>query len=287
MKGIILAGGSGTRLFPLTSVISKQLLPVYNKPMIYYSISTLMLAGIRDILVICDPEELERFRRLLGDGSRLGLNVTYETQDKPRGIAEALIIGEHFVGSSRFCLVLGDNIFWGQGLTPLLEKASSKPEGATIFGYRVGDPSRFGIVELDVEGNPKSIKEKPVHPKGNIAITGLYFFDEKALKYAKEISPSERGELEITSVLEKYLEKGSINVEVLGRGYAWLDAGTHDSLLEASLFVETIEKRQGFKIACIEEISLSKGWLEPEGILANENLYRKSKYGEYVLSLVK
>ena len=257
MKGIVLAGGSGTRLYPVTKGVSKQLLPVYDKPMIYYPISVLMLAGISDILIITSPEDQSGFIRALGDGSDFGIKLTYQTQSSPDGIAQAFIIGEEFIGNDSVCLVLGDNIFWGQGFTEILEKAASRVSGATVFGYQVNDPERFGIVEFNDKHKAVSLEEKPSSPKSNFAVTGLYFYDNEVIEMAKQVKPSDRGELEITTLNQMYLDKGSLNVEILGRGFAWLDTGTHETLLEAAMFVETIEKRQGYKIACLEEIALN------------------------------
>ncbi|WP_413738290.1 glucose-1-phosphate thymidylyltransferase RfbA [Shewanella sp. BJSY2023SW001] len=286
MKGIILAGGSGTRLYPLTRGVSKQLLPVYDKPMIYYPISVLMLAGIRNILIITTPEDKSSFQRLLGDGGDFGLVLEYAVQEKPDGLAQAFLIGEDFIGDSSVCLALGDNIFWGQGFSPILKRAASRVEGATVFGYQVRDPERFGVVEFDGEKKAVSIQEKPHKPKSNYAVTGLYFYDNNVVNIAKTVKPSCRGELEITSINQAYLEMGNLNVEVLGRGYAWLDSGTHESLLEAALFVETIEKRQGYKIACLEEIAFSNNWLTKQALLSAAENYGKNGYGEYLKGLV-
>lgn len=287
MKGIVLAGGSGSRLYPLTQGVSKQLLPVYDKPMIFFPISTLMLAGIRDILIITTPQDNESFRRLLGDGSNYGINISYEVQPKPEGLAQAFVIGEHFIGDSRVCLVLGDNIFWGQGFSPKLVNAVSKQNGATVFGYKVKDPERFGVVEFDSKMRVRSIEEKPSKPKSDFAVTGLYFYDNDVVNIAKSVVPSSRGELEITCINNEYLRNGKLSVELLGRGFAWLDTGTHDSLLEASTFVETIEKRQGFKIACLEEISWRNGWLDQEKLLKRANELSKTHYGAYLSTLLK
>ncbi|WP_318418188.1 glucose-1-phosphate thymidylyltransferase RfbA [Photobacterium leiognathi] len=286
MKGIILAGGSGTRLYPITMGVSKQLLPVYDKPMIYYPLSVLMLAGIKDVLIITTPEDQDSFQRLLGDGSRFGVSLEYAVQEKPDGLAQAFIIGEEFIGDDSVCLVLGDNIFWGQGFSPKLISAKEQISGATVFGYEVQDPERFGVVEFDNGFNAISIEEKPSHPKSNYAVTGLYFYDNDVVKIAKDIQPSERGELEITSVNQVYLERGDLKVELLGRGFAWLDTGTHESLLEASSFVETIEKRQGLKIACLEEIALRNGWLSRDELSKIAMLFGKNNYGIYLKKLL-
>ncbi|HHX8507168.1 TPA: glucose-1-phosphate thymidylyltransferase RfbA [Vibrio diabolicus] len=285
MKGIILAGGSGTRLFPITMGVSKQLLPVYDKPMIYYPLSVLMLAGIKDVLIITTPEDKDSFVRLLGGGSQFGISLNYEVQPKPEGLAQAFIIGEEFIGDSSVCLVLGDNIFYGQAFSPKLKLAASRSQGATVFGYQVKDPERFGVVEFDDNQKAVSIEEKPEKPKSNYAVTGLYFYDNDVVKLAKEVKPSDRGELEITSLNEAYLKKGQLNVEMLGRGFAWLDTGTHESLLEAAQFVETIEKRQGFKVACLEEIAFSNGWLTRNELLQRAELMAKNSYGQYLKTL--
>lgn len=287
MKGIVLAGGSGTRLYPITQGISKQLLPIYDKPMIYYPLSVLMLAGIQDILVITTPEDLESFIRLLGDGSRFGINLSYAVQPSPDGLAQAFTVGESFIGNDSVCLILGDNIFYGQGFTPKLKEAKSRAGGATVFGYQVNDPERFGVVEFDECHKVISIEEKPLKPKSHYAVTGLYFYDNDVIDIAKNIEPSNRGELEITCVNKAYLERGDLNVELLGRGFAWLDTGTHDSLLDAAQFVETIEKRQGYKIACLEEISYRNGWLKKEDLANVSNLYAKNSYGSYLKSLIR
>lgn len=287
MKGIILAGGSGTRLYPITQGISKQLLPVYDKPMIYYPLSVLMLAGIRDILVITTPEDQSSFQRLLGDGSGFGIKIDYAVQQKPEGLAQAFIIGEEFIGDDSVCLVLGDNIFWGQGFSPLLSDAVNQESGATIFGYKVHDPERFGVVEFNEDLNVLSIEEKPLEPKSNFAVTGLYFYDNRVVEIAKKVKPSLRGELEITSINQEYLKLDSLKVKLLGRGFAWLDTGTHDSLLEAAQFVETIEKRQGFKVACLEEIALQYGWINKMNIMDRFGLYEKTDYGRYLLDLIR
>lgn len=287
MKGIILAGGSGTRLYPLTRSISKQLLPVYDKPMIYYPMSVLMLAGIRDILIISTPEDTPRFQQLLGDGSELGISLNYCVQNEPNGLAEAFIIGEDFIGTDNVALILGDNIFYGHEFTRQLERVAAKPVGATVFGYNVKDPERFGVIEFDNEGRVLSVKEKPEYPKSNFAITGLYFFDNNVINIAKQVKPSARGELEITDILDAYLKQKRLSVELLGRGFAWLDTGTHESLLEASQFIEIIEKRQRLKVACLEEISYNKGYISTEKLMELAEPLRKSEYGQYLLNLVE
>ena len=286
-KGIILAGGSGTRLYPITKGVSKQLLPIYDKPMIYYPISVLMLAGIQDILIITTPEDKESFERLLGDGSQFGVRLQYAIQPSPDGLAQAFIIGEDFIGNSNVCLVLGDNIFYGQGFTPMLKQAVARAKGATVFGYQVKDPERFGVVEFDDQKRAISLEEKPTQPKSNFAVTGLYFYDNDVIQIAKEVKPSDRGELEITTVNQMYLERGDLNVELLGRGFAWLDTGTHASLLEAAQFVETLEKRQGYKVACLEEIAFNQGWLSQAQILEIGQSMSKNDYGQYLISLVE
>ena len=290
MKGIILAGGSGTRLYPITMGVSKQLLPIYDKPMIYYPLSVLMLAGIRDILIITTPEDQAAFQRLLKDGSQFGINLNYAIQASPDGLAQAFIIGEEFIGEDDVCLVLGDNIYYGQGFTPKLKDAVTKAKegkGATVFGYQVKDPERFGVVEFDADMKAISIEEKPTEPKSHFAVTGLYFYDNRVIDIAKKVVPSHRGELEITCVNNAYLATGELNVEILGRGFAWLDTGTHESLLEAAQFVETLEKRQGYKVACLEEIAYNRGWLSKEQLQEIGTSMRKNSYGQYLLAVAK
>lgn len=286
-KGIVLAGGSGTRLYPVTKGVSKQLLPIYDKPMIYYPLSVLMLAGIKEVLIITTPQDQASFVRTLGDGQEFGISIQYAVQPSPDGLAQAFIIGEEFIGDANVCLALGDNIFWGQGFSPILKRAANRQSGATVFGYQVKDPERFGVVAFDENQKAISIEEKPQKPKSNFAVTGLYFYDNDVIEMAKQVKPSHRGELEITTINQMYMERGALNVELLGRGFAWLDTGTHESLLEAAMFVETIEKRQGYKVACLEEIAWRNGWLSDQQVLDTAKALSKNNYGQYLADLIE
>lgn len=287
MKGIVLAGGTGSRLFPITKGVSKQLMPVYDKPMIYYPLSVLMLAGIKDILIITSPDDYDSYFRLLGRGGQFGINLSYAEQSSPDGIAQSFILGEEFIADDDVCLVLGDNIFWGHGFSSSLSNAVKRETGASIFGYQVKDAERFGVVEFDLDHKVISIEEKPKSPKSNFAVTGLYFYDNDVVAMSKQIKPSDRGELEITSINQMYLERGDLHVELLGRGFAWLDTGTHDSLLDAAIFVETIEKRQGYKIACLEEIAWHNGWIDSGDLLRTAKMYSNNGYGRYLEGLTR
>ena len=287
MKGIILAGGSGTRLYPITKGISKQLIPVYDKPMIYYPLSTLMLAGIKDILIISTPEYTPLFEQLLGDGSEIGISLTYKVQEKPNGLAEAFILGADFIGNDSVCLILGDNIYYGSGLSKLVQEAAQKTDGATVFGYHVNDPERFGVVDFDSNMKALSIEEKPENPKSNYAVTGLYFYDNTVVEKAKNLKPSDRGELEITDINKLYLDEGKLDVKLMGRGYAWLDTGTHDSMMEAASFIATIQKRQNLKVACLEEIAYRMGYISKEKLVELAQPMKKNDYGQYLLRLAK
>ena len=287
MKGIILAGGSGSRLYPLTRGVSKQLLPVYDKPMIYYPLSVLLLAGIKDILIITTPEDQGSFIGMLGNGKDFGINLTYKMQHSPDGLAQAFIIGEDFIGNDNVCLILGDNIFWGQGLTDILKNAVLRKNGATVFGYQVKNPEHFGVVVFDENQKAISLEEKPNKPQSKFAVTGLYFYDNDVVEMAKKVKPSQRGELEITSINQMYMERGDLNVELMGRGFAWLDTGTFENLLEAAMFVETIEKRQGYKIACLEEIAWNNGWLNNDQVMRKAKTLSKNSYGQYLADLIK
>lgn len=287
MKGIILAGGSGTRLYPITEAISKQLVPIYDKPMIYYPLSTMMLAGIKDILLISTPRDTPRFEELFGDGSQLGINISYSVQNEPNGLAEAFILGSDFIGEDSVCLILGDNIYYGSRLSDMVQRSALKTKGATVFGYQVNDPERFGVVEFDEDRHVKSIEEKPKHPASNYAITGMYFYDNDVVEIAKNLKPSARGELEITDVNKEYLKRNQLDVELLGRGYAWLDTGTHESLHEAAGFIETVQKRQNLKIACLEEVAYRMGYIDKEQVYKLAQPLKKNDYGQYLLRLIK
>lgn len=287
MKGIILAGGSGTRLYPITEAISKQLVPIYDKPMIYYPLSTMMLAGIHDILLISTPRDTPRFKELLGDGSQLGISISYKIQEKPNGLAEAFVLGADFIGDDSVCLILGDNIYYGSGLSELVQRSAKKSHGATVFGYQVNDPERFGVVEFDKAHHVKSIEEKPGHPASNYAVTGMYFYDNQVVEIAKNLKPSPRGELEITDINKEYLKRGQLDVELLGRGYAWLDTGTHESLHEASGFIETVEKRQNLKVACLEEVAYRMGYIDKDQVYKLAQPLKKNDYGQYLLRLIQ
>jgi glucose-1-phosphate thymidylyltransferase len=287
MKGIILAGGSGTRLYPITKAISKQLVPVYDKPMIYYPLSTMMLAGIKDIMLISTPRDISRFEDLLGDGTQLGINIEYKIQENPNGLAEAFVLGEEFIGDDSVCLILGDNIYYGSGLSKLVQRSAQKNSGATVFGYQVSDPERFGVVEFDDNQHVISIEEKPEHPASNYAVTGMYFYDNSVVEIAKTMKPSPRGELEITDVNRAYLEKGQLDVELLGRGYAWLDTGTHESLHDAAAFIETVQKRQNLQVACIEEVAFRMGYIDKNQLIKLAQPLKKNAYGQYMLRIAE